>query len=619
MESQILARHEYYASSVVQPDSIDYQTAYNYFTKCGGVCSFLGSDGELLEEFAKDEDDKEETEERGGKEDPPRSHIRSRQLKKSSSSSSSKSDDTKSSSSAPNIVFVLVDDWGWNDVGWRSTYLSWTTPNIDKLASEGVKLDNYYTAYVCLPARSSLMTGRYPFRQGTWSNNYESELPLDESTLAQELQAVGYKTYMVGKWHLGFTSEDKKPLARGFDEYYGFLTGKVDYWEKTFNSKYLDLQDGNSLVTNAAEVSSDYHNSYLLQDKAEYFIEKHAKEYGSAKPMFLYYSMQMIHSNLAAPEIYLNRCHKPKDIDDDYYYNLEQNYCAMNVMVDEAVANLTCTLNNNGFSDNTYLIVVSDNGGDKSGAGSSYPFKGQKGSGWNGGVKATAFVHSKLLSTSVRGSTYTGMVHVTDWLPTLMHAATGGSWGGKAISGLALDGVDNFAAVTEGAASARSEIVHYHDGTSSVIQYGDYKLFTMDDSIECGCRVASPAYVFAEDEDPQTASLSCSSPSLMTSSKDFASSLLIAMGGSMTTASDGILNYFFDFVYTVAVVMLSVAVLAAAGLMLGMATDKMMIRARRGPALVTRRVTMDDDVMRKELTRSQDEAAAPHERTKLLP
>jgi len=504
-----------------------------------------------------------------------------------------------------------------NDVGWRSTYLSWTTPNIDRLASEGVKLENYYTAYVCLPARTSLMTGRYAFRQGTWSNSYESELPLDESTIAEELQAEGYKTYMVGKWHIGFTSEDKKPLARGFDEYYGFLTGKVDYWTKNFNTKYLDLQDGNSLSTNAAEISSSTHNSYLLQSKAEGFIQSHAETYGSSKPMFLYYSMQMIHSNLAAPDVYVNRCHKPKDIDDDYYYNLEQNYCAMNVMLDEAVANLTCTLDKYGFSDNTYLILASDNGGDKSGVGSSYPFKGQKGSGWNGGVKATAFVHSKLLSTSVRGTSYTGLMHVTDWYPTLMHVATGGSWGGQTLSGLALDGVDNWEAVSDGKTSARTEIVHYHDGTSSVIQQGDYKLFTMDSSIECGCKIGSPAYVFAEDEDPKSAATICTSPSLMDSA-DLATrvwSQLVAIGGGVSHIG-GPLTYFYDFLYSVAVVMMGIALVSAAALIVGIMTDKLVQRSRRLGASLGVTTMQGVDEAGKEPAGYE---AQPHERSKLLP
>jgi arylsulfatase A-like enzyme len=120
---------------------------------------------------------------------------------------------------------VLVDDWGWNDVGFRSTYLDWATPNIDRLKEKGLSLENYYTAYYCIPARASLMTGRYAFRQGMWDPDTDAELPAAESTIAEELQAEGYKTYMVGKWHLGLSSTSLWPLARGFDEYYGCEAG----------------------------------------------------------------------------------------------------------------------------------------------------------------------------------------------------------------------------------------------------------------------------------------------------------------------------------------------------------------------------------------------------------
>ena len=86
---------------------------------------------------------------------------------------------------APHIVFVLVDDWGWNDVGYRSTHMAWTTPTIDRLASEGVKLENYFTAYSCIPARGALLTGRYPIRLGLWAAGEGAEMPLTEVTLAQ--------------------------------------------------------------------------------------------------------------------------------------------------------------------------------------------------------------------------------------------------------------------------------------------------------------------------------------------------------------------------------------------------------------------------------------------------
>jgi hypothetical protein len=103
----------------------------------------------------------------------------------------------------PNIVFVLVDDWGYNDVGVRSTYMSWTTPTIDAYINQGITLTNYFTHYYCTPSRGALMTGRYATRLGLMDVAKNCELPVSENTMAQELQSAGYKTYMVGKWNLG--------------------------------------------------------------------------------------------------------------------------------------------------------------------------------------------------------------------------------------------------------------------------------------------------------------------------------------------------------------------------------------------------------------------------------
>lgn len=113
-------------------------------------------------------------------------------------------------------------------IGYRSTYLNWTTPTIDQLAAEGIKLENYYSHETCTPSRGALLTGRYPLRLGLWEQHIEAELPLNETTLAQELKSAGYQTYMVGKWHLGYSTDAHLPPNRGFDSYYGTYCSCVD-------------------------------------------------------------------------------------------------------------------------------------------------------------------------------------------------------------------------------------------------------------------------------------------------------------------------------------------------------------------------------------------------------
>ena len=235
---------------------------------------------------------------------------------------------------------------------------------------------------------------------------------------------------MVGKWHVGFSTIGHKPLARGFDSFYGYLTGKINYWTKQSDyDGYLDLYEGNQLVTNEEEISSDKHTTFLLQEKVEEIIKSHAQKQSAAaassslnnnnyKPMFLYYALQMIHSSVSAPDAYVQRCTSATapitatattststsrktvavggsatgsgsaaagngnggsggngnggntalattntntntnsgssssssgddDGGDDYVY--QQNYCATNLMLDEAIANLTCTINQYGF------------------------------------------------------------------------------------------------------------------------------------------------------------------------------------------------------------------------------------------------------------------------------
>jgi arylsulfatase A-like enzyme len=322
-----------------------------------------------------------------------------------------------SNSEAPHIIFVLVDDWGYNDFGQRSTYLSWTTPHVDSLASEGLMLSNYFTHEVCTPSRGALLTGKYALRLGMMEQHEMAELPLHEITMAQEMKSAGYRTYMVGKWHLGISTVKHWPTQRGFDSFYGFVNGDVNYWTKNYGD-HLDLQDNEDLVTDPDEIDTSLHNGYLLQAKAEKAIKDHAENYPE-DPMFLYYSMQLIHAPWSAPDEFVARCQSDdnylvaQSAPDDYVDSVELNYCAMNLMMDEVIANLTCTLESYHMRENTYLIISGDNGGEGTVPGNSYPYRGHKGSYWRGGVSNTAFIHSPLLSKNLRGKVYDGYMHIS--------------------------------------------------------------------------------------------------------------------------------------------------------------------------------------------------------------
>ena len=171
----------------------------------------------------------------------------------------------------PNIVLVLADDLGNADLGYRGSDIK--TPNIDKLAKEGVQLESFHGMPVCTPARAALMTGRYPMRYGLQTlvifPNHTYGLPTDEWTLPQALKQAGYSTSMVGKWHLGHADQKFWPQNRGFDHFYGNLVGEVDYFTK-MRGGIVDWQrDGKFFQEKTYYLP-------LIGDEAVRMIEKHA-------------------------------------------------------------------------------------------------------------------------------------------------------------------------------------------------------------------------------------------------------------------------------------------------------------------------------------------------------
>ena len=171
----------------------------------------------------------------------------------------------------PNIVHVIADDLGWNDVGYHGSDIR--TPAIDRLAAESVKLDRFYVTPICSPTRAGAMTGRYPFRYGIWggvcSPTSRHGLPESETTIAELLGEAGYgRRAIFGKWHLGLASSRFHPLNHGFTDFYGHYNGAIDYFSrKRFGE--LDWHRNYESVT-----EKGYSTDLIGREAAKFIVEQ---------------------------------------------------------------------------------------------------------------------------------------------------------------------------------------------------------------------------------------------------------------------------------------------------------------------------------------------------------
>lgn len=363
----------------------------------------------------------------------------------------------------PNVVIILFDDLGEHDLGYLGAK-DLKTPNIDELAANGTVCRNWYSnAPVCAPARAALMTGRYPIRAGLGQNGMP--LPASERTLAAILKSFGYATALCGKWHLGSTAETV-PNAHGFDYFFGFHEGCVDYFSHRYywgEPKRVNFHD---LWRNREEIFED--GQYLTERIAQEacgFIQKQA-----GNPFFLYVAFNAVHYPMHAPSKYVER-----------FRALEperQMYAGMLSAADDGVGQIIQTLERTGRRSETLIFLLGDNGATRerraglnqqpATAGKNTPYRGFKFSTFDGGMHVPALVNWP--GRIPKGKFLNQVVMTADILPTVCQLT-----GAQVPIDRTIDGKNIWPVLTEGANSPH-EFICWSEGPQLAIRRGNWKL-----------------------------------------------------------------------------------------------------------------------------------------------
>lgn len=363
----------------------------------------------------------------------------------------------------PHILYILADDLGFADVGFHGSDIR--TPNLDRLAAEGAELAQFYTQPLCTPTRAALMTGRYPLRYGLQVGVIPSGagygLDTDEFLLPQALNAVGYRTALVGKWHLGHADQKYWPRQRGFDSFYGPLVGEIDHFKHEAHG-VTDWYRDNDLVR------EEGYDTDLFGAEAVRLVGAHDPK----TPLFLYLAFTAPHTPFQAPQSYL-------DLYPDIADPSRRAYAAMITAMDTAIGKVVDALEARGMRRDTLIVFHSDNGGTRNkmfvGEGavagdlpaSNAPLRDGKGSLYEGGTRVVALAN---WPGRIAPGQADGVMHVVDMLPTLARLA-----GADLARSKPLDGQDAWPALAAGRAG-RGEVVYNVDPTQGAVRDGRWKL-----------------------------------------------------------------------------------------------------------------------------------------------
>ena len=295
---------------------------------------------------------------------------------------------SQSQNTPPNLIVIMTDDLGYADVGFNGCE-DIPTPNIDAIAKNGVKFTRGYVTYpVCGPSRAGFLTGRYQGRFGFSDNpsinpnDPSAGLPVEEETIAEVLKKSNYNNAVIGKWHMG-THPRFHPLERGFDYFFGFLSGGHNYFPEKLNIN--DLSEvkrkwqwyATKIKENRTVVEiEDYLTDELSQSAVKYI----QKQVSNDQHFMLYLAYNAPHTPLQATPKYLSRFDHIKD-------PKRKTYAAMVSAVDDGVGQILKTLKKSGIEENTIVVFLSDNGGAKNNGSDNRPLRGRKSDLFEGGIR----------------------------------------------------------------------------------------------------------------------------------------------------------------------------------------------------------------------------------------
>ena len=373
----------------------------------------------------------------------------------------------------PHVLLILADDYGWNDVGYHTDPNTvgyhnsanpdgnpvanaaagiMKTPTIDRLANEGMKLENYYVQPLCSPTRSTVMTGRYPSHTGIGPSVIviynPFGVPAKETMLPALLKDAGYATHMVGKWHLGACDNRYEPTYRGFDSFMGYLAGGEGYYNHR-----SDFRNGSSAGETpfcmGGAVANNY-SSTLFAGEVSRIVRAHDPD----TPMFMYLAFQSVHNPYEDP---IDSGVPGTDVNETFPEIVNPTrriYAGMVAALDAGVAEVENAYKAAGMWDDTVTIFSTDNGGIS--VGNNYPLRGMKVLLWEGGIRGVGWVRGSKDHPVPAGGHTMALMHSTDWLPTVCGLA-GASTEGKTQP---LDGYDQWDVISRGATNQRTTVFH---------------------------------------------------------------------------------------------------------------------------------------------------------------